>query len=247
MFFFSFIFISITLFGRIYLLILKYFNDLIPLSFSHGLQDYISNIMWLGFRSSMASLMHYILDPSLLPEPAQILSAQKSTSFLSFKHFLSSNSMWFNISFMTAIFSYSSFFGLCVYVLSCSVTANSLWPHEGSLSMWFPRQEYWSGLPFPPPRDLPSPGIKSMSLASPALAEGFFTSAPPGKPFGLYSSTLADMPVSDSSPALIRSLEERWAHGSLVLCSVNILGQTNEDPRHLRKKISKPSASASYR
>ena len=119
MFFFSFIFISITLFGRIYLLILKYFNDLIPLSFSHGLQDYISNITWLGFRSSMASLMHYILDPSLLPEPAQILSAQKSTSFLSFIHFLSSNSMWFDISFMTAIFSYSSFFGL--YVCTCSV------------------------------------------------------------------------------------------------------------------------------
>ena len=71
------------------------------------------------------------------------------------------------------------------------------------------QKEYWSGLPFPPPRDLPGPGIKSMSLASPALARGFFISAPPGKPFGLYSSTLADMPVSDSSPAPIRSLEER--------------------------------------
>ena len=43
------------------------------------------------------------------------------------------------------------------------------------LSMEFSRQEYWSGLPCPPPGNLPNPGIKSMSLASPALAGGFFT------------------------------------------------------------------------
>ena len=35
-------------------------------------------------------------------------------------------------------------------------------------------QEYWSGLPFPPPEDLPDPGIKLMSFAFPALASGFF-------------------------------------------------------------------------
>ena len=44
------------------------------------------------------------------------------------------------------------------------------------------RQEYWSGLPCPPPGDLPDPGIKPASLASPALAGGFFTTEPPGKP-----------------------------------------------------------------
>ena len=44
--------------------------------------------------------------------------------------------------------------------------------------MGFPRQEYWSGLPFPSPWDLPNPGIKP---ASPTLAEGFFTTEPPGK------------------------------------------------------------------
>jgi len=48
--------------------------------------------------------------------------------------------------------------------------------------MEFSREEYWNGLPFPPPRDLPNPGIKPMSLMSPALAGGFFTTAPPGKP-----------------------------------------------------------------
>ena len=45
--------------------------------------------------------------------------------------------------------------------------------------MAFPRQEYWSGLSFPSPRDLPDPGIKPVS---PALAGGFFTIEPPGKP-----------------------------------------------------------------
>ena len=45
----------------------------------------------------------------------------------------------------------------------------------GSLSVAFPRQEYWSVLPCPPPGDLPDPGIKSTSLMSPALAGSFFT------------------------------------------------------------------------
>ena len=44
--------------------------------------------------------------------------------------------------------------------------------------MGFPRQEYWSGLSFPSPGDLPNPGIKN---ASPAWAGGFFTAEPPGK------------------------------------------------------------------
>ena len=46
---------------------------------------------------------------------------------------------------------------------------------QAPVSMGFPRQEYWSGLPFPSPGDLPDPGIK---LASPALAGGFFTTEP---------------------------------------------------------------------
>ena len=46
----------------------------------------------------------------------------------------------------------------------------------------FSRQEHWSGLPFPPPGDLPHPGIKPESLSSPALTGRFFTTAPPGKP-----------------------------------------------------------------
>ena len=48
--------------------------------------------------------------------------------------------------------------------------------------MKFSRQEHWIGLPFPIPGDLPNPGIESASLVSTALAGGFFTTAPPGKP-----------------------------------------------------------------
>ena len=53
---------------------------------------------------------------------------------------------------------------------------------QAPLSTGFSRQEYWSGLPFPPSGDLPYPGIKLASLASPALAGRFFTATPPGKP-----------------------------------------------------------------
>ena len=50
--------------------------------------------------------------------------------------------------------------------------------HLAPLSMGIPRQEYCSGLPFPPPGDLPDPGVEP---GSPALAGGFFTTEPPGK------------------------------------------------------------------
>ena len=52
--------------------------------------------------------------------------------------------------------------------------------------MGFPRQEYWRALPFPTPGDRPDPGIEPMSLMFPALAGGFFTSEPPGKPPNTY-------------------------------------------------------------
>ena len=51
--------------------------------------------------------------------------------------------------------------------------------HQTPQSMGFPRQEYWSALPFYSPRDLPGPGTEP---SSPVLAGGFFTLEPPGKP-----------------------------------------------------------------
>ena len=52
--------------------------------------------------------------------------------------------------------------------------------------MEFPRQGYWSGLPFPSPGELPDPGIEPESLVSPALTGGFFGAEPP-EPSNFYS------------------------------------------------------------
>ena len=49
--------------------------------------------------------------------------------------------------------------------------------YQTPLSVGFPRQEYWSGSSFPTPGDLSDPGIEPASLASPALAGGFFTTS----------------------------------------------------------------------
>ena len=70
--------------------------------------------------------------------------------------------------------------GVCV--LSCFSHVwlfVTLWTvaSQALLSMGFSGQEYWSGLPCPPPEDLPDPGIKSVSLMSPASAAGLFTTS----------------------------------------------------------------------
>ena len=53
---------------------------------------------------------------------------------------------------------------------------------QAPLSVGFSRQEYWSGLPFPSPGNLPDPGIEPSSPVSPSLAGRFFTTESPGKP-----------------------------------------------------------------
>ena len=76
--------------------------------------------------------------------------------------------------------------------------------HQAPLSMGFPRQEYSSGLPFPPPGDLPTPGTEPTSLELPALAGGFFTTTPPGKAKGeLYDQQITGWkpkPSDSSAP-----------------------------------------------
>jgi len=64
---------------------------------------------------------------------------------------------------------------------------------QALLSMGFPGQEYWGGLPFPSPGDLPDPGIKPESFASPALVGSFFTTEPPGKPNNTYIHQIYDL------------------------------------------------------
>ena len=74
---------------------------------------------------------------------------------------------------------------MLAHVHACSVVSDSVTPQtiarQAPLSMEFSRQEYWSGLPCPSPRDFPDPGIET-SLAPPALAGGFSTTEPLGKP-----------------------------------------------------------------
>ena len=82
------------------------------------------------------------------------------------------------------LFMYIYIVSLHAYVLShvwpfatpCTV------PYQAPLSMGFWRQEYWSGMPFPPPGNLPNPEIKPGSPATPALAVNAFTTEPPGNP-----------------------------------------------------------------
>ena len=74
--------------------------------------------------------------------------------------------------------SYSACTLSCVWLIATPWTI----AHQAPLPMGFPRQEYWSGLPFPPPGDLPTPGIKPECFVFPALAGGFFTTVPPWKP-----------------------------------------------------------------
>jgi len=76
---------------------------------------------------------------------------------------------------------------VCVYVQSLSHVPLFATPwtiaHQTPLSMEFSRQEYWSGLLFPTPGDLPGPGIKAALRVSPELAGRFFTtSAAPEAP-----------------------------------------------------------------
>ena len=67
--------------------------------------------------------------------------------------------------------------------LSCLTLHNPMdCSPPGSPSMGFSRQEYWSGLPFPPLGDLPNPGIK---LNISCIAGGFFTAEPPKKPHNI--------------------------------------------------------------
>ena len=79
------------------------------------------------------------------------------------------------------------------------------------LSIGFPRQESWSVLPFPPPRDLPDPGIKPVSPASLALAGGFFTSAAPGKYYCTKESIQLKTNKQAKKPHIV--LEKKFIFG----------------------------------
>ena len=68
----------------------------------------------------------------------------------------------------------------CIVAQSCLTLCDPMTVAcQAPLSMGFSRQEYWSGLPCPPPRDLPNPGMEPLP---PCIAGGFFPAEPLGKP-----------------------------------------------------------------
>ena len=124
------------------------------------------------------------------PPPAKPLRLLKGSgddlSFLARKHFLIKVCTFFRRNAITHLIDY-----VPAKSLQSCLTLCDPWTiaHQAPLSMGFSRQEYWSGLPFPPPGDRPSPGIKLMSPVSPALQVDSLPAEPSGKPlFSLKSS-----------------------------------------------------------
>ena len=68
---------------------------------------------------------------------------------------------------------------------NCIVTQWTV-AHQAPLSLEFPRQEYWIGLPFPSPGDLPHPGIELAFPVSPALQADSLPAEPPGKSYNNF-------------------------------------------------------------
>ena len=90
------------------------------------------------------------------------------------------------------------------YCLVAKLCLTLLWSHRprdpaGYMSVGFPRQEYWSGLSFPSPEDLPNPGIELTT----ALAGEFFTAEPLGKPSRLNCIPSKDIHISKSHPQFL--------------------------------------------
>ena len=115
--------------------------------------------------SSLVSLSHQSIPWST----HSVLCSAAAKSYHSLQCFL----------FSPFLFSFHYIHGCCLVPKSDSLQPHGLLPHQALLSMEFPRQEYWSELPFLSPGDPPpDPGIKS---ASPSLAGRFFTALPPWK------------------------------------------------------------------
>ena len=96
--------------------------------------------------------------------------------------------------------------GCCAQSLSHVRFFATLWTVicQALLSMGFSRQEYWSGLPCPPPGDLPNPGIE---LRSPSLQADSLASEPPGKPIFILSTS-----ISSSVKCVCKSVKQHLPH-----------------------------------
>ena len=90
---------------------------------------------------------------------------------------------------------------------SCLTLCNTMdfVARQAPLSLGFSRKEYWSGLPFPSPDDLLYPGIELMSLMSPALSGGFFT-----------TSTTWEAPIPSTKVKEIKAKINKWDQIKLI-------------------------------
>ena len=97
--------------------------------------------------------------------------------------------------FTILLYSYTTFYKIFLFYYIYAKSLSRVWlfappwtvAHEAPLTMGFPRQIYWSGLPFPSPGDLPDPGIEPMSLTFPAFSGRFFTTSTTWEaPFNTY-------------------------------------------------------------
>ena len=117
------------------------------------------------------SCLHHLTEESVESQASITLSPSVCTDPAYSFSFVFPSTVMLTTAWFLVLFNY--------YVMSNSFVSPWTVAHQAPLSMGIPRQEYWSGLPFPSPRDLPDPGIEPMS---PALAGKYFIPEPPGKP-----------------------------------------------------------------
>ena len=122
-----------------------------------------------------------------------MLICQKS--FTTVENLGGKNALWGHTKYFQHLRSHSAFqrfrpvTRICCAMLSRSVMSDSSWPH-GLFCPWgVSRQEHWSGLPCPPPRNLSNPGIKPRS--PPLQADSLPAQQPPGKPMNTRMGSLS--------------------------------------------------------
>ena len=128
--------------------------------------SFFPELLWLDLSFQKLSISKGF------PEPTQVDWIQHLSGFFLFLFFLTNFCL--HSALQPFLFPPSIFYSVHVWLFATPWTI----ARQAPLPMGFPRQEYWSGLPFPTLRDLPDPGIKPESLA---LAGGFSTIEPPGK------------------------------------------------------------------
>ena len=137
---------------------------------------YSASLYYSLWRLLLIHLWHYKIVTILqLPSLSFLnkiccISALKNFSFIVRKAFSSPRKKK-NLCLLYSACMLSRFSCVQLFVTSWTTA------HQALLSMGFSRQEYWSRLPFLPPGNLPNPGIKPVSLNSPALASSFFTTS----------------------------------------------------------------------